>query len=342
MSIEETIIVRRMPFVKAVATSLRQQCGVEPGDRLLIAVSGGGDSVALMRALVALGGTPEWDLDLHIAHIQHHLRDDAEADAAFVEALAAQFGMPLHRRDVTIDTAAGNVEAEARKLRYRALADIAGAIDADAVAAAHHADDQLETILMRLLRGAALRGLSGMAVRRRLGTGRLIRPMLDCTRSEAVGFLEQIDQPWRDDHTNTDIARWRARLRADVLPVLMELRADAPGKANQAAQRLRAADELLALLTRRLERRHVSLTDDGSATLGRDVARKMQPELLGRVIQRQCRKAGVSADQISMRLIDAIGGAVRDGSGERRTFDLAGGCVVEVSSEAIVWRGGSA
>lgn len=169
------------PFAKAIAGALRRRCrlGVSNDDsppRLLVAVSGGADSVALLRALVALSQRRGWRMAIAVGHVQHHLRSDklAERDAKFVHRLAARLGVPYFRADLDATPKQGgkrpgdNTEAWARRERYAALVEMAIAFRAEAIVTAHHADDQLETVLMRLLRGASVRGLAGMAWRSRV------------------------------------------------------------------------------------------------------------------------------------------------------------------------------
>ena len=169
------------PFTKAIAGALRGRCrlGASPDgspSRVVLAVSGGADSVALLRSLVALSRRRGWRLTIAVGHVQHHLRADrlAERDARFVERLSAKLRVPYFRADLDATPRQGgksprdNTEAWARRERYAALLDIARAFHAEAIITAHHADDQLETVLMRLLRGASVRGLAGMAWRRRV------------------------------------------------------------------------------------------------------------------------------------------------------------------------------
>jgi len=258
------------PLMRRLTHGLRRRCGVREGDAILVAVSGGADSVALLRGLRLLAPKRRWRLTLHVGHVQHHLRplEEAEADAQFVEALTDELGLPFHRRD--IDVPAGNPEAQARKRRYAALAEMARDADASSIATAHHADDHLETILMRLLRGTTARGLRGIAWKREIKAEKrkngktenpeafalsaihdppsamiLIRPMLAATHAEAIDFLEAQGQPWREDATNTDRARTRARLRHEVLPVLRDLRPSVARKVLELSDALReqGADE---------------------------------------------------------------------------------------------------
>jgi tRNA(Ile)-lysidine synthase len=125
----------------------------------VVAVSGGADSVALLRALVAAGMGP-----LHIAHFHHHLRGaEADEDAVFVRRLADELGCAFHLGEADVTAAGGNLEATARRLRYAWLAELGATIGAAWVATGHTADDQAETVLHRLLRGTGLRGLRGIA-----------------------------------------------------------------------------------------------------------------------------------------------------------------------------------
>lgn len=187
---------------------------------MLAAVSGGADSVAL--ALVLARVAPELGFTLcGIGHLNHGLRGAAaDADEAFVAALASRLGVAFvvdHQ-----DTAARardegvSIETAARRLRYAFLDEAAVALNADAIATGHTADDQAETIVMRLMRGAGLRGLSAIRPR----NGIVIRPLLDARRAEVEAFLRDAGEPWRDDASNADTAMARNRVRHDVMPAL--------------------------------------------------------------------------------------------------------------------------
>jgi tRNA(Ile)-lysidine synthetase-like protein len=332
-----SLLSRRHPFILAVARSLAGACAVEGGERLVVAVSGGADSVALLIALHALSRSQRWEFDLAVAHIHHHLRDEAEDEARQVEALSQRLGLPFHRRDVHPADEGGNLESVARRLRYKALAEIASKIDADAIATAHHADDQLETILMRLIRGASLRGLAGIAPRQRLAGFTIIRPMLEVTREQAIDLLQACGETWVEDHTNRDIARWRARLRADVLPVLKSLRGDASTKASQAASQLQAASRWVDRYVEGLRRRLGLTETQTQASLPRDKAQGLSPFVLGELLRQQSQALGLGADQLPTRLTDQIIAAIRDQGGEARQFKLAGGMVVEVTADHVTW-----
>ena len=242
----KAITTRHHPLVKAVAHALRHRCGLRPSDdlnmKMVVGTSGGADSVALVRALHLLSEARGWGMKLVVGHVQHGLRVDAEDDAAFVWSLAQRLGLAWERVDLDLSKLPGNVEAQARRLRYEALVDLAQRCGATYIATAHHGDDQLETVLMRLLRGTSIQGLGGMAWRRPVMPGVntvLIRPMLGVNRNLVIEFLRNLEQPWCEDHTNRDVSRLRARLRRDVVPVLRELRADVSWRSVELGEHLR-------------------------------------------------------------------------------------------------------
>ena len=184
-----------------------------PGaETLLVAVSGGPDSVALLRLLT--GGPYR----LHVAHFDHALRPLSAEDAAFVESLCTSLELPFHAERAEVARIAHdkgwNIEDAARRLRYSFLTRTAKRVGADAVVTGHTRDDQAETVLMQLLRGAAF--LKGMPEKR----GQVIRPLLNTPRADLLAYLGGIQQPYLTDATNRDTARTRAWLRHEVLPLL--------------------------------------------------------------------------------------------------------------------------
>jgi tRNA(Ile)-lysidine synthase len=222
----------------------------------VVAVSGGADSVALFRGLLEAGFGA-----LTVAHFNHRLRGDAsDADETFVHDLATRLGLPVRstRADVATAAVGDNLEATARRLRYGWLADVARAVNARWVATGHTADDQAETILHRLIRGTGLQGLRGIAVERELAREiRLARPLLTATRADVLAYLDELDQPYREDASNRDLRFTRNRIRHELVPLLRtfnpEIVAVLGRLAVQAAERFDEASSTAADLLRTAE-----------------------------------------------------------------------------------------
>jgi tRNA(Ile)-lysidine synthetase-like protein len=323
--------IRRHAFVAKLAAGLRR-CGVEQGDRLLLAVSGGADSTALLLGAAALADRPEWQLELHVGHLHHHLRDEADEDAAFVEQLAQVHASSFRISHIYPADKPGNLEAVARRMRYGRLGTMAREVDADAVVTAHHANDQLETLLMRLVRGASVRGMAGIAPVRRVAGARLIRPMLEIDGGLPRRMLEDAGQAWREDATNAQLHRVRARLRANVLPELHAIREDAAIKAGDAARQLRDAADLLGRLTDKVINRVIAFEPAVSATASRQSLRPLRPYILRQTVRAMCLMCSVPSDRLSSRLVEQIADTACDTSNEMRRYDLAGGATASVDA----------
>jgi tRNA(Ile)-lysidine synthase len=218
---------------------------IQPGDRVCAAVSGGADSVAMLLLLHAGNALPRNALGVGLSavHVHHGLRgEEADADLAFVEALCMRFEVPLHVHHASVpervaaSRAAGRaetIEEAARHLRYEIFTGLIAQGHADSVLTAHTLDDQAETVLMKLLRGAWTEGLSGIHLVVRVEgakagaaggarSGGIVRPLLGVRRGELVGYLESVGQAWREDSTNADEAFARNRVRHHLLPILRE------------------------------------------------------------------------------------------------------------------------
>jgi tRNA(Ile)-lysidine synthase len=189
--------------------------------RVVVAVSGGGDSVGLLRALESI--RHDFALELSIAHLHHGVRGEAaDADAHFVQDLAQRLRMPFDLGHWTPHRS-GHFEADARRARLAWLESVADGRSAVVLALGHTRDDQAETVLHRILRGTGLRGLAGIPSSRRLpGGALLLRPLLDIGRSELRSYLDRIGQGFREDESNTDPTHLRSRLRHRLLPHLAE------------------------------------------------------------------------------------------------------------------------
>jgi tRNA(Ile)-lysidine synthase len=191
---------------------------------VLVGVSGGADSMALLRALIQLKAEAGGAGQLFVGHVNHQLRgEESHADEGWLREQCERLDVPLFVESVnTVQQAADDgdgVEAAAREGRYRALTRMAEGAGARYVAVAHTRDDQVETVLQRLLRGTGLRGLSGMPTSRMLSPSvTLVRPMLACRRSDVLEYLAAIGQSHRQDATNEAVWFTRNRLRHECYP----------------------------------------------------------------------------------------------------------------------------
>lgn len=210
------------PFLSKLAVGIRR-CAVLDC-RIVVAVSGGADSVALLRGLAQIGSS--FRLDLLIAHVNHQLRGTAsDSDESWVRRLSEETGVDCCVRKVDVtgraEERSQSIEEAARDARYEVLSEIAAAADAAGIATAHSADDQVETILHHVIRGTGLAGLRGMQPVRQLDIGvNLIRPMLQITRLEIEQWLASIGQEFRTDQSNRDSTFTRNRIRRELLPML--------------------------------------------------------------------------------------------------------------------------
>ncbi len=204
---------------------------LKPGMRLAVALSGGADSVALLRALAAR--RQELGLVLHAAHLHHGLRgEEADGDLEFCRALAAKLGVPFHearvdaaaeaRADAKAGKPAETIEEAARRLRYSWFQQLMSKGLLDAITTAHTLDDQAETVLAKFLRGAWTEGLAGISPKLEgpEGAGLIVRPLLGVTRVEIEAYLRGLGQDWREDSTNRHLTFTRNRIRHELLPLL--------------------------------------------------------------------------------------------------------------------------
>jgi tRNA(Ile)-lysidine synthase len=183
-------------------------------DRLLVGVSGGADSTALLLAL------RELEYNVAVAHLNHGLRgSDSDEDASFVKALAEQLRVPFFTQTVQIPQNAGNIEAEGRAARRGFFQSLMRAHGFTKVAVAHNREDRVETFLLHLMRGAGTDGLVSMAP----VAGSTVRPLIETPRLEIEAYLQNRHQPWRTDGTNQDISFARNRMRHEVMPRLASL-----------------------------------------------------------------------------------------------------------------------
>ena len=299
------------------------------GDTWVVAVSGGSDSVGMLRVLHATAS--ELGARLSVAHLDHGVRgESARADAEFVAGLAEGLGLPIDLGNWR-PTRPGHFEADARRARYAWLAEVARARGASGVAVGHTKDDQAETILHRIVRGTGLHGLAGMPGRRPLSaSATLFRPLLHVTRREIRAYLAAIGQPFREDASNDDRSRTRARIRHDLLP---RLAADYNPEVADALVRLGglagASGRVLRRRVREIARTAILRSDADSFALDRRVLSLSSGFLRAEVFRLAWRRAGwpegaMGAEQWRRlaRLVGASRARVSLGNGVEVVTDL--------------------
>ncbi len=319
------------------------RCGLLlPGSRLLLAVSGGMDSMAMLEALVRLKQAGAVEAEFAVGHVNHKLRGaDSEADCRFVREQASARGLPFFSCSVDAASYARqnrlSIETAARVLRLRHLAQMVRDWKADAAAGAHQQDDLLETLLFRLLRGTGFRGLCGIWPSSVLEGVRFIRPMLTVSRRQILAYCQERNVVWREDATNADPRFARNRIRHILLPRLRQT-----ARGNLEADLLRLAESCRRLFEK-IEPQvqsgfviAVSVEPDGLLKLNRTALQDISPVVLGEIF-RDC------LERLNAGLRDYTGRHYRQlvesiYQPRRRCFHLPDGIECRTSETEIVLR----
>lgn len=366
----KTAPTKRKPRTEHSGNSLPLDTSLfAPGDRVCVAVSGGADSIALLRCLLAR--REELGIVLSVVHVEHGLRGQSSVrDAEFVAELAKQFDIPCEVVAVdTLQRAAErkeSVETAARALRYGAFRQVLQSGCADAVATAHTLDDQAETVLMKLLRGAWTEGLSGIHPVLQWGKiqgengrndqvrgARCVRPFLAVRRLEIEEYLRTLGQPWREDESNDSFVHTRNRIRHELLPLLRSYNPQVEKTLGHVAANARAEerhwqaelDRVLPLLLlpgkpARGGGRSVS-TALGETVVAMEIARlkDLEPGLLRRVLRAAVDRLGVELDfdatERLLSLVDPRLSGFLPGKQTGKRLELSGGVRVERSAREL-------
>lgn len=318
-----------MKMTDPLARKVREYAGkrdmLPQGGTVLCAVSGGRDSMALLHLLMALG--TEFGFRVEAGHFNHQLRDTANRDEDFVRTWCGEHGVPFTcgRGDAAgfAKREGRSTEDAARILRYAFLEGAAEDMGADRIATAHHREDNAETLLLHLIRGAGLQGLGGIPPVR----GRVVRPLLEISRGEINGYIERNGIPFVEDESNQDRMYTRNRLRLEVLPLLEEIAPGAGGRIAGTAALVREENEFI----RREAERLLPVVEDGRAALAVSVLDGADEVLGRRLVREMARKLGVTLDQ---RQTEAVLGLKNGGF-----LNLPGGlCAVRTRRELAIER----
>jgi tRNA(Ile)-lysidine synthase len=218
-------------LITLATRTLREECRVARGDRILVAVSGGPDSMALLDVLARVA--PKLGFELAAHGVDHGLRPEARSELDLAAEHSARLGVPFERSVVEVEPG-GNLQARARAARYRALERAQHDGGAALLATAHHADDRAETVLLRLLRGSGPRGLGVLEAR----SGTRIRPLIRARRADVLLHLERHRVAFASDPSNRNRRYLRVRVREELLPLMQELSPGIVGHLNALADAL--------------------------------------------------------------------------------------------------------
>ena len=339
---------------------------ISAGERACVAVSGGADSVALLLALVEANHAKEpLGVVLSAVHVHHGLRGaEADADEAFVRELCERLSVPLVVEQVNVvarqQEEREGLEEAARTLRYRAFWELMKSGKADVVATAHTLDDQAETVVMKLLRGAWTEGIGGIApVVQGSGQehdGRIVRPLLGVRRAEVESYLREHQQTWREDATNRDVSLTRNHVRHELMPMLRKFNPAIDGALARLAEIARDEEAFWqAEVTRLLPQvllpgkpvrgggRAVStVTGNSSCSVEVERLRTMAPALRRRMLRAAARSLGcrISAAETAKLLALAGLGQVQPPVAPRSgvRLELSGGLRAERTAREIQLR----
>ncbi|AEP12336.1 tRNA lysidine(34) synthetase TilS [Chloracidobacterium thermophilum] len=319
---------------------LRQVAGF-PSAGVVVAVSGGLDSMTLLHALHTWCGDCRAQC-LHVAHLNHGLRGEAStADAQLVAETAAQMGLDwtVERADIaqSVASGGGNLEAVARQVRYAFLRRTAERLGAAFVATAHTQSDQAETVLLRLVRGTSLAGLTAIAPLRPLAAGtpvQVIRPLLTVSRRQIVAYARYHGVRFREDVTNHDLSRARNRLRHRVLPELEQLNPQVGSALARLAAQAREDQQYLMTLAQSWLKQHARRAG-GRLALPVSELLVLPPPIRRRVLHAVAQQAEYPA--VASRHITAIEQTLLPGDAIGKCVDLTGGRQVRRIADALVF-----
>jgi tRNA(Ile)-lysidine synthase len=311
------------PLSRRFRQHVRDAGLLHPGERVLVALSGGLDSTVLLHLIRF--HLPQ--VQLTAAHVDHAMRPDSSADADWVRGLCTAWSVTLHSERLA---AVPPSEAAARDARYAFLFTAATRCDARAIVTAHHADDQAETVLFRLARGTGVAGLAGIPQRR----GTIVRPLLPFGRAELLAYARAAHLRWRDDPTNAELRFERNRIRHIVLPALEAARPGAARRIAQVAARVAEAEAAWHDVVSAVAQQVIIRREASAYALARERLLDYHPHIRARVVRHLLGDLGSRPDRAGTRVaMEFINSGV---SGARIT--LAGGVVVEREFDLLLLR----
>ncbi|GAB6179128.1 tRNA lysidine(34) synthetase TilS [Desulfotomaculum defluvii] len=324
-----------MEVLERVYTEITQNPMVIRGQRVIVGVSGGLDSVVLLHILNCL--RKDLGIFLHVAHLNHMLRgEEAKEDALFVQALCQEWGIPCtaEERDVPAyaQTKKVSFEVAAREIRYQFFCKVLKKTAGDKIALAHHANDQAETVLMNLLRGSGLKGLSGITpIRDNL----YIRPLLKISRYEIEQYCQQKGLSYRIDRSNLDTKYRRNKLRHQLIPLLeKEYAPGLVGNLSRMAEQIREEDQFLECLAREIYQKVLRGMDESVLILDRNELMKQPVVLLRRIIRIVYQQLNGTKQGLAFEHVDNLINHLIRG-GPEKIIEMPAGIIVRLASDRL-------
>lgn len=281
------MITNAHPFIRAVEATIRRYDMLAPGETILVGVSGGPDSMALLHCLIAL--REKWSLTLVVGHLHHGIRKEgADRDAAFVQRVSADLGLNCKIRKENVKSFCTDrglsLQEGARRLRYRLYDEAAREYEAEKVALGHQGDDNAESVMMHLLRGTGPRGLTGIPAVR---NGRIVRPLIDVTRQDIVRFLRENEIGYVEDASNRDLRYLRNRVRHELFPLLKSRYGVEAGTVlNRLAETMKEEEDFWQVQVNHSYQSALVAEEGGRITLSVDQLKGLHPALRHRCIRR--------------------------------------------------------
>ena len=323
-----TMELPRSDFASSTAQTIAKYAMLEVEDRVLVGVSGGGDSVSLVLVLKELG------YKTGIGHLNHGLRGiESDDDERFVSELASKLGVPFYSHRISIRPADGNLEAACRTARKEFFRSVCERDGFSKIAVAHTRDDRVETCLLNLFRGAGMEGLVSMAP----VSGNTIRPLIEASHEDIQRFLLSSKQSWRTDTSNLDPSFARNRLRHEFIPMLeRSFNPNLRDTLSRTVDLFRNEDRWMQDLTSNWVEEHAILSP-GMVSVDAESMRIVPVAMARRAIRTMLRQLGSHLFDIPFERIEAVRGLLENGKGGK-TIQIPGGLVAERNFDRLVLR----
>jgi len=318
-------------MIEKVIETINQYHMLEEGDKVVIGISGGPDSVALLHILLEL--QQRFKIILHLAHINHLLREEAKQEALFVKKLAQSLKLPLIMEEIDVfqDTSKSfSKQQKARKIRYEFLIQTATKLNAKRIALAHHEDDNIETILLWLIRGCGAEGIKGIPPIRRVNQGLyIIRPLIKNTKEEIENYLKFNKLSFKIDSSNLKTDYWRNKIRLELLPELKKYNPNIKEVLKKLSTLWNQDNEYLNLLA--IEAKNKVL-EKGRIDLKKFAL--LHQAIQSRILRQLIKEVKGNLEGITFKHIEAILNLIKYGTPQRR-LDLPANIKVEREYETL-------